>query len=68
MRTFYIKKHGEYVNYIFPFNEPLKLRNTTLKINRNIIAKLQPHIIYTEKEARIVLEIEKDAKLIPVIG
>jgi|688.fasta_scaffold1031572_2 hypothetical protein len=68
MRTFYIKKHGEYINYIFPFNEPLKLRNTKLKITQNRVANLQPHIIYTEKEARVVLQLEKDAKLIPVIG
>lgn len=65
-----VKKGGMYINYISLFtSKPLRLRDTKLYITSiGREARQQPHIIYTEKEARVVLQLEKDAKLIPVIG
>ncbi len=66
MKTYYIKKNGQYINYIFSFNELLKLKSTNAKINNNRVARLQPHIVYTEQEARRILLIEKGAYLVPI--
>jgi hypothetical protein len=66
MKKYYIKKDGHYINYILSFNEFLKLKSTTPKTSGNRISRMQPHIIYTEQEAKRVLCLEKDAYLVPV--
>jgi hypothetical protein len=66
MKKYYIKKDGHYLNYILFFNEFLKLKSTNPKTSGNRISRMQPHIIYTEQEAKRVLLLEKDAHLVPV--
>lgn len=66
MKKYYIRKNGYYLNYIVSFNEMLKLKSTNPKTSGNRISRMQPHIIYTEKEAKRVLRLEKDAYLVLV--
>jgi hypothetical protein len=66
MKRYYITKDGQYLNYIFCFNELLKLKSTSLRVNKYRVARRQSHIIYTEKQANRVLLIEKDAILVPI--
>jgi hypothetical protein len=66
MNRYYIRKNGCYLNYIFSFGEWVKLKSTTAKINGNRIARMQPHIIYTEKQAMKILSMERNANLVLV--
>lgn len=68
MRKYIAKKGGMYVNYISLFSsKPFRLRDTkTLLTTGGVEARQQPHIIYTEKEAKILTDLIRDIKLIEV--
>ena len=68
MKKYYVRQKGKYVNYISLFYKPLRLKDTLSKISKNNRVKaLQPHIIYTENEMRIVIElVDMDAVIIPL--
>jgi hypothetical protein len=69
MKKYYVRQKGKYVNYISLFSKtPIRLKDTTSNIaGNNRIKALQPHIIYTEDEMRIVIElVGMDAVIIPL--
>jgi hypothetical protein len=68
MRKYVAKKGGMYVNYISLFSsKPFRLRDTTILFTAGgREARQQPHIIYTEKEARVLINLVRDIKIIEV--
>lgn len=68
MRKYIAKKGGMYVNYISLLSpRPLRLRDTKLHITASgVVSRQQPNIIYTEKEAKILINLVRDVKIIEV--
>lgn len=68
MRKYIAKKGGMYINYISLLSSrPLRLKDTKLHITAGgVVSRQQPHIIYTENEARILINLVRDVKIIEV--
>lgn len=65
MKIFAVKQGGMYVNYISLFCNPMRLRNTKLNVtSTGYVSKIQEHILYTEKETRIVLDLVEGSRAI----
>jgi len=66
MKLYAVKQGGMYVNYISLFSsQPMRLRNTTIKITATgYISRVQEHILYTEKEISIVLNLVEGSRAI----
>lgn len=69
MKRFYAKEGNAYVNYISLFNNPLRLKNTyeSRYVSKRYTTKKQsPHIVYTEKEAKMLIRLNDNIKLLEV--
>lgn len=65
MRRFFVKKGNVYINYVSLNSNPLRLANTYKEQGNCSIARM-PHIIYSEKELSVVLNLHPDSEVLEI--